>query len=740
MGWTAQEDELLPKRLALPVFASDALSSVAYATEAALVVLLTASLAAYDTMIPISIAIAVLMAIVVLSYRQTILAYPRGGGAFTVASDNLGRAAGLVAAAALAVDYLLTATVSVAAAVLAVTSAMPRLDAVTLELALACIASLALINLRGLRQAGRAVVIPVYGFVAMVILTLIVGLVAEARGTLGTAQVDDALPIGTAASATLLVVLRAFASGSSALTGIESVANGVGAFRHPQGRNAATTLVVMGATAVTLLLGVSWLARAVDARPSQSTSVLSQIGDVVWGSHGVGSVGFYVLQFFTFSILLLAANTAYQGFPRLLASVAATGQAPRWFQYVGDRLVFTNGVLALSVLAAVLIAAFDVRVDLLIHLYLLGVFLAFTLSQSGMVVYWWRRRSTARMVIPSMTVNAVGALATAVVLAVIMATKFSDGAWLVMVVIPLLAALAYAVGTHYRAVEHAIREPSYATLPPPVPGSILVLVDRIDERTACAARAGTVLAGQRGRRAVYVGGRDRWQSVSRAWRREESLHIPLTPLPGVYGEGPDAIAAHLRAIADGDGSPCVAVLPRVPLRPRPKAVRRWLLWRRLRRRLEREPMVAVTELSHVTSGGWWQAERVVSMVAVARPYAPAQRAIAFAEGFDPDAAWAVHVAGSEREAEAAEQWREEIPVPLEVVESAYRDLGVPVQAAVRDAVNADASTICVLIVPEVVVNRRWFRWLHNQRTAILRRALGEEERTMLMTLPYPVDV
>ncbi|MCB0880897.1 MAG: APC family permease [Thermoleophilia bacterium] len=738
LGWGSEEDQLLPRRLALPVFASDTLSSVAYAAEAALVVLLAASLAAYRSIIPIALGVTVLMALVVLSYRRTIAAYPQGGGAFTVATANLGRVPGLIAAAALAVDYVLTATVSVAAAVFAITSAFPRLHPVRHEVAVLCVVALAVINLRGLRQTGRAVAVPVYGFFVMLVATIVWGVVQQTRGTLPDATVDTHLPVGVAASAGALVLLRAFASGCSALTGIEAVANGVGAFRHPQARNAWTTLAAMAGAVAALLLGVSWLAYETRALPSTTTSVLAQVGEAVWGTHGAGSVGYYALQLFTVSILLLAANTAYQGFPRLLASVAAAGSAPRWFQYMGDRLVLSNGVVALSVLAVVLLLAFDVRVDTLIHLYLVGVFLAFTLSQAGMVVHWTRRAGTPGA-LTGRIVNGAGALATGLVLLVIIAAKFTGGAWVVLLAIGALVVLAIVVGRHYRGVERAVLAET-PDLPPATPGSVVVLVDVLDEHTASAARAGTVLAAGRGRRAVHVGSRDRWQALSHAWGREPSIELPLTPLASVYGDGPDAVAMHLRALADGDGAPLVAVLPRPRHALTFGSLRRRVFWRRVRRRLEREPMVAVAEMSHSISGGWWEADHVTGLVAMARPYAPARRALAFAQAFGGEATWAVHVAGSEQEAEAAEEWRHEVPAPLEVVESAYRDLGAPMLAAVHDVVSADTTTACLLVVPEVQVALRRFRWLHNQRTAILRRALADEDRTLVMTLPYPVNI
>ncbi|HWH14537.1 MAG TPA: APC family permease, partial [Miltoncostaeaceae bacterium] len=737
----AADEELLPRRLAFPLFASDVLSSVAYATEAALVVLLAASLTSYDLIVPIALAVAVLMAIVILSYRQTIAAYPAGGGAYTVAGENLGVAAGLVAAAALLVDYVLTVAVSVAAAVLAVTSAIPELEPARIEMALLLIALLAVINLRGVRESGRVVAVPVYGFVVLMSLTVLVGLGEALAGELERARVDDPTVAGLAAGVGAVVVLRAFASGASALSGVEALANGVPSFQHPQSRNAAATLALLGAVAIGLFVGVTVLAYEVRALPSESTSVVAQVAGAVWPSGGWTAPVFYAVQIFTFGILLLAANTAYQGFPRLVATMANRGAAPRWFQYVGDRLVFSNGVIALSVVAGLLVVGFDAQVAELVHLYLLGVFLAFTLSQAGMVRRWWvRRRSERPAALRGLALNGLGALATAAVVVVILTTRFLEGVWTVVIAIPVIVAISMAIQTHYRQVLESVRAPAPATMDPPAPGPVVVLIDHMDERAACATRAGILLAGDRPRRAVHVGPRDGWEALSRAWRREPTCDMPLDPLPAVYGDGPDAVAAHLRAIAAEAGAQVIAVLPRAPEGWGPRYVREVLSLRRLRRRLEREASVAVAGMPRSISGGWWEADRLVALVAMAKPYTPAMRGVAFAAGLGASETWAVHVAGSEREAQAAEGWRAEVPVHLEVVESAYRDLGPPIRAAVHDVTAADPTAVCVLVVPEVLVPGRVQRALHNQRTAILRRALADEERSVIVTLPYRVEV
>jgi hypothetical protein len=316
------EATLLPKRLALPIFSSDALSSVAYATEAALVVLVGASPAGGDLLVPISFAIAALLVLVVVSYRQTVRAYPRGGGSYVVASENLGRVPGLVAGASLLVDYVLTVAVSIAAGVLAITSAAPALSGARVELSLAFLVVLAVANARGVREASRLFALPTYGFVVAMGAMIALGLGKCALGDCPKATVPDPAAVGTATTASTAVALRAFASGCSALTGVEAIANGTRAFQRPQARNAAATLAILGGIAVVLFLGVSVLASASGARPSNEVSVLSELARAVFPKGSPEAAGFLTVQAFTFAILVLAANTAFQGFPRLTGILA----------------------------------------------------------------------------------------------------------------------------------------------------------------------------------------------------------------------------------------------------------------------------------------------------------------------------------------------------------------------------------------------------------------------------------
>jgi amino acid transporter len=417
------EHQLLPKSLALPVFSSDAISSNAYATQEMMLVLSAAGAGALAFRVPIALAIAALLVIVVISYRQTVFAYPSGGGSYIVAHENLGTLPGLTAAAALLSDYILTVAVSVVAGTDAITSAMPSLEDNRVALAVAFVILLTLANLRGVREAGILFALPTYGFVAMVYLVLGVGFV---RCLSGCPQASTAhLPLEATAAASTFLILRAFSSGATALTGVEAISNGVPAFRRPQAKNAAGTLGIMGALTVTMFLGITLLTVLFHVRVTEelaaTRSVLSQLGDTVFGR----TIPFYLLQVLTAGILILAANTSYQDFPRLSAILARDRFMPSQFRNRGDRLVFSNGILILAFLAIALILVFDADLTRLIQLYVVGVFTAFTLSQAGMVRRWWRLKEPGWH--HRLAINAIGATATGVVLVIVAITKFSHG-------------------------------------------------------------------------------------------------------------------------------------------------------------------------------------------------------------------------------------------------------------------------------------------------------------------------
>ncbi|HZC30736.1 MAG TPA: APC family permease, partial [Gaiellaceae bacterium] len=370
------EETLLPKVLALPIFASDPLSSNAYATEEALVVLLAASSTAAYLAFPLAVAISALLAIVIVSYIQTVRVYETSGGAYAVARENLGTMPSLVGAAALLTDYVLTVAVSISAGIFAITSFVPSLASHRVGLSLACLALIVIANLRGVRESGLLFALPTYLFVVAILAVDALGLIEFATGHLHRAVVPNALPTGTGV-VTLFILLRAFSSGSTALTGVEAIANGVNAFRHPQGRNAAQTLALLGALTITMFLGLSYLAVHIHAAPSATASVVSQIARSVFQPGSIGGFMFYVVQGTTLLILILAANTSFQGFPRLSALLARDRFAPRQFSNLGDRLVFSNGMLVLAAAAGGLLWIYGADTNSLIHLYVVGVFTAF---------------------------------------------------------------------------------------------------------------------------------------------------------------------------------------------------------------------------------------------------------------------------------------------------------------------------------------------------------------------------
>src|SRR5690349_7227511 len=441
---TAEESrERLSKVKALAVFSSDNLSSVAYATEAILFTLLVAGQSTFWLALPISALIVLVLGIIVVSYRQTIRGYPDGGGSYIVARENLGVRAGMVAAGALLTDYVLTVAVSVAAGVAAITSAFPEIPVSwTVPVSALCIALVTVVNLRGIRDSGTVFAIPTYVFLGSMMLLIGIGIARAVLGDVPHATPATPLPAGTQALG-LLLLMRAFADGCSAITGVEAVSNGVPAFRSPEWRNARTTLTVMAVLVGILFLGTSTLALIAGAQPDAHETILSQLGRATFGTGPM----YYILQLSTMGILVLAANTAFADFPRLASLLARDGLMPSRFAYRGERLAFSAGIVALALLAIVVLAAFGGRVEALIPLYAIGVFTSITLSQVGMVVHWRRTREPGWR--RSLTVNATGAVATGIVTLIFAAAKFALGAWLVLVVVPLLVVGMHAIERLY---------------------------------------------------------------------------------------------------------------------------------------------------------------------------------------------------------------------------------------------------------------------------------------------------
>jgi amino acid transporter len=511
-------ETLLPKKLALPVFCSDPLSSNAYATEEILLVLSLGGLAFLHLTVWVAAAVLLLLVVVVASYRQTCHAYPNGGGAYAVSRANLGRNPALVAASALLVDYVLTVAVSVAAGVANIVSAMPEIAPHAVALGLGFVALLAVMNLRGVRESGTVFAIPTYGFVLSVFIMLAVGGYRALTGSTPTAEsAHFGITPDHHVSGLLLValVLRAFSSGCTALTGVEAVSNGVPNFKPPKARNAASTLAIMGWLTVSMFAGITALAMAAHVHIVDNTSrlvgapagytqrtVIAQLAGAVFGHH---SPFFFAVQGFTAAILVLAANTAFNGFPILASILGGDGYLPRQFYRRGDRLVFSNGVLVLAALAGLLIYMFDASTTRLIQLYIIGVFVSFTLSQWGMVRHWTTELHSPLVVTGrgkvhrARLINGLGAVFTALVLVVVLLAKFTHGAYIVVIAMPIIFALMKAIKRHYDKVAvELLPAPGGVTMPSRV--HAVVLVSRLHAPTlqalayARATRPSTLVA------------------------------------------------------------------------------------------------------------------------------------------------------------------------------------------------------------------------------------------------------
>jgi amino acid transporter len=552
--------ERLPKIFALPIFASDAISSNAYATQEILLALTLAvgfaaqpgSVDKLRAVLPVAIAIGVLLVIVALSYIQTIFAYPDGGGSYRVAKENLGETPGLVAAASLLIDYVLTVAVSTAAGMDAVTSAFPQLQREAVPLCIVIVAVITIVNLRGVRESGAIFAIPTYLFILSLGIMLVLGFTRYFTGGLVTyapltAQSVISNPHFEALS--FFVILRAFASGCSALTGIEAIANGVPVFYKPESKNAAITLGMMAGILITLFLSISALTFLTGVHPIFETHTINGVKELVMHNGqiadpsetiisvlahisldgGVMSWFYYVLQFATALILFLAANTSFAGFPRLVSILAEDRYMPRQLTNLGDRLVYNNGIIILALVACAVIIVFEASVTAMIALYAVGVFVAFTLSQCGMVVHWWHTRGKRWK--SAAAVNAVGAVATLVVSVIIASTKFVSGAWMVVIAIPLIVLVFRRISNHYKSVAKQLSLEDYR----PAQGvrhHVLVLAPDIHRGVIPALQFARSISEDA--RAVHVAiNPDRTERVQQRWRLY-ARGVPLTILPSPY--------------------------------------------------------------------------------------------------------------------------------------------------------------------------------------------------------------
>lgn len=550
---TRAAEERLTKAKALAVFSSDALSSVAYATQEIIIILLLAGTVALHYSLWIGTAIVALLALVIASYRQTVRAYPGGGGAYIVAHENLGLAPGLIAAASLLVDYVLTVAVSLSAGMDALASTWEGARPFAAPMAVGFVVLIALVNLRGVRESGTAFAIPTYGFVVLTAVTLAVAIgKLAADGDLSFSAGEPQEEVRAVQGVSLFLILRAFSSGCAALTGVEAISNGVQAFQPPESRNASRTLLAMGLMLGSLFFGITFVAWHTGIVPDHNSTVISIIGEQAWGRGPI----FVMVNLFTAAILILAANTAFADFPRLSAVLARDGYLPRFLAQRGDRLVFTIGVMALTLFAALLLVAFNATTTRLIPLYALGVFLSFTLSQAGMVIHW--RRERMPFLRPALLINAVGAIVTGIVFVVVLITKFTGGAWAVVLLVPLIALGTWRIGRFYQRLGRALRVPPEAhfDLRPDPSAEVRPAIVPVGEVNMAAVLA-LDFACHRSRTvtAVYVHFDPDRPSITREQWSRQFPHIPLvvieSPYRAVYGPLMWYLSDRLRQSRDG---------------------------------------------------------------------------------------------------------------------------------------------------------------------------------------------
>jgi amino acid transporter len=741
------EHTLLPKVLALPVFASDALSSVAYATGEILIALSLMTSHPQPYVMPIALAIALLMGIVVISYRQTVRAYPSGGGAYIVSKDNLGVLPGLVAAAALLFDYMMTVVVSVVAGVFAIGSAFTWANDHRVALSIFFVALVTFANLRGARESGTLFAIPTYGFVASILLLVGIGMVRCLGGCPPVGVTSELLPRAAtvAAAVGIFGILKAFSQGATALTGVEAISNGVPAFKRPQAKNAAATLAIMGTIAVTMFLGISYLStHMAGVVASEQRSVVAQIAIGIFGN---GSFGFFVVQFFTAAILILAANTAYQDFPRLASILGRDRYMPSQFVNRGDRLVFSNGVIVLGLLSCLFIYVFNADLNTLIHFYVVGVFTSFTLSQSGMVKHWvvegrkgagamrgWRR---------SIVINLIGAITTAVVLIVVIISKFADGAWLSMLIIALLVPLFYGIHRHYAWVRTQIRRGT-ERVGAHEANHVVLLIRDIDASVAEALgyvrsfRPASLHAVTPGT-SVPAELADRW----RAFAGEGGSELEPLGTGGLVS----AVRAYVRRIQPGPDDVITVMVPEMI----GEGLFRYLVGKnalvRLKAGLLREARVVVTDVPvvedparHTGPSKSLNPQKTVALVFVSAVNDVTVRAINYARTLDATITRAIYFDLDPEQAHRLEEAWFEIgfEVPLDIVEAPFRDLTRPMLDEVR-RFSMHPNVVVNVIVPEVIVSHWWQLPLHNQSALFIKRLFLKEDRVVLTSVPFLLE-
>ncbi|HZR43727.1 MAG TPA: APC family permease [Ktedonobacteraceae bacterium] len=743
------EHERLNKFKALAVLSSDAISSVAYATEAILITLVAAGSANLWVTLLICFAIVTLLAIVALSYRQTIPAYPNGGGSYIVAKDNLGTLPGLVAAASLMIDYVLTVSVSVAAGVLALATLFQSLQPYIVPIDVGLVIVITVVNLRGVRESGSIFSIPTYVFIGSALLLIFVGCIKvflfQHHGLFGNFPY-----VRSTESLSLFLILRSFSDGCSAMTGTEAISNGIPAFKKPETRNAATTLTWMAVILGTLFIGITVLALAYGtlANPEGNPTVIGQIAQKVFD--GPLYFMYPVFQFSTLLILTLAANTSYSDFPRLASLLARDHYLPHQFAFRGDRLAFSIGIIFLAVLASLLLVMFKGDTTLLINLYAVGVFMSFTLSQGGMVRHWWRLRATQRSWLRSMIINGTGAVATFLVAAIIATTKFAEGAWMVVLLIPTLVLMFVLIRSHYVRVERE-RTTEVPVSPKQIKHRLIVPVDDLDkaaQQSIAYARSISpeVTAVHVDRDAQKTAAlRSRWASWQESLTRDEQVQLDVIEpshrslvrslvnyIDMMKQEHPDeTLTVILPEMAEASAlgrlfeHPTIFRL-KMALFFRPEIITTGVPW------YERKSMVPSRprDIRH---------RLIVPIAALDRP---SVQSLAYARSISPYVT-AVHVAIDPHDVEIVrskwghvqKQLTKEEETHLVIIESPYRSLLRPLLAYIETVQELHPEETVTVMLPEFVVGHWWEHILHNQTAFQLKTALLAQPSIVVTDIP-----
>ncbi|HEX2054215.1 MAG TPA: APC family permease [Actinomycetota bacterium] len=743
----------LPKRIALTVFSSDALSSTAYATDEILLVLAAGAAAALHFAPFISLAVVVVMAVVVFSYRQTVEAYPQGGGAYRVAHENLGAPAGLIAGSALLIDYVLTVSVSIAAGVAAAGAALEGARDHRVVLALAAVAVICALNLRGMKESGGIFAVPTYGFLVAMGTVILIGVYKAMTGNIEHVEPSH---LEATQAVTLFMILRAFASGSTALTGIEAISDGVPAFQPPEAKNASQTLLILGVLLGILFLGITYLSREIGVDPhliEEGQTVTSQITAGVFGST---SWFFYVVQAFTALILFLAANTAYADFPRLASILAKDRYLPRGLSQRGDRLAFSNGILILTAAAAGLLINYEADVHRIVPLYVVGVFTSFSLSQAGMVVHTLRakrraeslRKDVDRRWKRKVFISGFGATTTFIVLIIVGITKFftplaegeaphfRGGAWQIIVLIPCLATVLAKINKHYRHVENQL---SFSgSLPDMRSEKVVLVVSRFRGATKALAIA-RAIAPRELRAIAWRCSEQRLADLRNRW---EGMGV-TTPIEPVG----DNISEVLRVVREMDPR---SEDPVTLMFPDPH-YRTWFGQVFKNRSILKLKRVFLYESGTVLIGIPHNPERdpepkrlqaptrLALVVVVSSVNRASMRAIQYARSLNPSELKAMSIQTEPGDAaKLTHEWGSiGVDVPLEVVDAPFRDLMDPLKRELREMRQSPDDAIGV-VVPEFVVPRWYQNLLHTQTAFFIKTALLFEDEVIVINVPYRV--